>query len=983
MMGQLFLLSCSLALQDQVVVSSLGLRVPAGFEVVEWSGPAVAADIQALCAHPKGGVIVSGPGYVRWLRDLDQDGRAENVTEMVPSLPAGAMGIWCEGNTLFVTDSSRLLRYIDRDDDGRMDGEPAVLFRVAGGGEHALHGIRRGRDGWLYLMAGDGSGIVEATITSPTSPVEHPVGGCLLRWSPDMSRCEVVADGFRNAYDFDFSHSGDLFAFDSDNERCVGLPWYEPTRVYHVEVGGHHGWLGGKQKNVMRLPPYFADVTPPLATLGRGSPTGVCVYRHHQFPELYRRGLFVLDWTFGKIHYLPLLPDGGSYRTEPTTFIESVGTHGFAPTDIDVDSLTGDLWVSVGGRGTRGAVYRVRWSAGFPPKDPIDEPSAIDLDQVEGFRGGLARGEGATSLAGARRFLELAFRSPESLDALTLDRWVKQALSSDDARLARAGARLEARRRQLGVSGVVEEDLAPSAGELVWMIQAGVDRDRVARWMSAVDVGSLSAEDRLTFTRAASILAGDLGDAAHPDRVDFLYRPRLAARSLAMPTALLKLFPTGEKRVDREISRLAGQLESADGDFARRLLEDLRDQADPVQCVHELIVLTRLRPPAEVVSTDLLAEILLGLDEKFAAAGITLDTNGPPRLKEIFSLLANRYPAIHTAIIDSKRFGTSGSLRWCQVAGAERKRAAQKIKEMAGQRGSTMEWNHELIDLLSELPDIEVKEMVRGHWEERSLRVPIANLLANEPVLLDFDRLVEMIDPRDRQMTERMLDALESIPPARQAERTVKLARSYLRLARQKGTEDLAERMHRLLTKCKGDEDPTDRSGWERWLAERDPGGQGAVEESGGWNESDWPKRISRIDPTTGRAAHGKELFKQRLCAGCHGGARAIGPDLAGVGRRYSREDLFRSIVEPDRDIPDRYRGTRFITVDGQVLEGVVVYEAADGLLIQQANLETNRLQPREIESREPLRRSLMPTGLLDRASDQELSDLESYLRSL
>ena len=41
--------------------------------------------------------------------------------------------------------------------------------------------------------------------------------------------------------------------------------------------------------------------------------------------------------------------------------IRAVGDEGFAPTDVVVHPTTGDLYVSIGGRGTRGAVYRVRY----------------------------------------------------------------------------------------------------------------------------------------------------------------------------------------------------------------------------------------------------------------------------------------------------------------------------------------------------------------------------------------------------------------------------------------------------------------------------------------------------------------------------------------------------------------------------------------------------------------------------------------------
>ena len=171
------------------------------------------------------------------------------------------------------------------------------------GGEHAAHALSRGPDGWLYLLCGNNTGINNTYAELPASPVKDPIAGCVLRFAPDSYKCEIVAHGFRNPYGMDFNLDGDLFTFDSDNERCVSLPWYEPIRFYHVIEGRHYGWLNPQHAVFWRRPPYFCDVVAPSATLGRGSPTGVACYRHNQFPAEYHGGMFLCDWTFGKIHF--------------------------------------------------------------------------------------------------------------------------------------------------------------------------------------------------------------------------------------------------------------------------------------------------------------------------------------------------------------------------------------------------------------------------------------------------------------------------------------------------------------------------------------------------------------------------------------------------------------------------------------------------------------------------------------------------------
>ena len=290
-----------------------GLRLPAGFEVTEFADSKLANDIYCLTIDPKGRVVVAGRGYIRTLIDDDGDGKADRAVDFAHTPADGAMGLLWEGDTLYVTGDGGLRKFVDRDGDGKADGPSELIRAMKTGGEHTAHAIRRGPDGWLYVLCGNFAGIDSSYASKSTSPIREPVAGCVLRFSPDLKASEIVADGFRNPYDMDFNLDGELFTFDSDNERCVSLPWYEPTRFYHVIAGGHYGWLAPQRASFWRMPPYFLDVVAPAATLGRGSPTGCISYRHAQFPKEYRGNFFLADWTFGKIWFCPL------QRREPPT----------------------------------------------------------------------------------------------------------------------------------------------------------------------------------------------------------------------------------------------------------------------------------------------------------------------------------------------------------------------------------------------------------------------------------------------------------------------------------------------------------------------------------------------------------------------------------------------------------------------------------------------------------------------------------------
>lgn len=372
-----------LALTNAGSAEEPGVKVPEGFEVVEFAGDDLAHDIYSLTIDSQGRVVVAGSGYIKILIDKEGDGKADEA-KLFSNVPRnGAQGMFFHGRSLLCIGDGGLLRLRDTNGDDVADGPPDVFLRTKSGGEHDVHSIQQGPDGWWYVIAGNNAGIDARYATLSDSPVKQPRAGVIFRLKPDLSAAEVLAHGLRNAYDFAFNAQGDLFTYDSDEEREVSLPWYRPTRVFQVLPGADHGWVS---KSWMRPDGTF-DMPPVIGSFGRGSPTGVVCYRHTQFPQKYRDSLFVLDWSYGRVHALPLTAAAETWKTEPELFMSAVGEHGFAPTDAEVGP-DGSLYISVGGRGTRGAVYRIRHTAGAaevaaPSKSPSDMPESKLISALE------------------------------------------------------------------------------------------------------------------------------------------------------------------------------------------------------------------------------------------------------------------------------------------------------------------------------------------------------------------------------------------------------------------------------------------------------------------------------------------------------------------------------------------------------------------------------------------------------------------------
>lgn len=341
-----------------VVADDTGLRVANGFQVSRFSADELAHDIFSMTVDAQGRVVVSGPGYVRTLIDDDRDGQADRAVQFSHRPGTGAQGLLFLGNDLLFTGDGGLWLVRDGDADGVADGAPERWLKL-NNGEHGAHGITVGPEGWIYVMCGNDAGMSSEQVTDPNSPITNPVAGCVVRIRPDGQQASIVAHGFRNAYDLGFNAAGSLFTVDSDGERSHHLPWYTPTRLFDISLGEQHGWvLSGWQRSWSR-PEFFFDNVPRVCELGRGSPSGLVVYRHQAFPARYQDGVFTACWTLGRVYFVGLQAEGASYEGQPEVFLETEGDLGFAPVDLAVGP-EGELYVAVGGRGTEGGIFCVK-----------------------------------------------------------------------------------------------------------------------------------------------------------------------------------------------------------------------------------------------------------------------------------------------------------------------------------------------------------------------------------------------------------------------------------------------------------------------------------------------------------------------------------------------------------------------------------------------------------------------------------------------
>jgi putative heme-binding domain-containing protein len=131
----------------------------------------------------------------------------------------------------------------------------------------------------------------------------------------------------------------------------------------------------------------------------------------------------------------------------------------------------------------------------------------------------------------------------------------------------------------------------------------------------------------------------------------------------------------------------------------------------------------------------------------------------------------------------------------------------------------------------------------------------------------------------------------------------------------------------------------------------------------------------------------GKASFVKAQCLACHrlgGEGGAVGPDLSGLAKRFSRRDLLEAILLPSKNVSDQYQNTMIQTTGGEVHVGRLISEDAESLTLRPDMLgDATVVIPRKsIAAKKPSALSPMPEGLVNTLSKFELLDLLAFLEA-
>jgi putative heme-binding domain-containing protein len=478
-----------------------------------------------------------------------------------------AQGLLYAFNSLYVmvnhnsnadfTKDGGLYRLQDKDGDDQYE-TVEHLMKMNGEGEHGPHSIILSPDKQsIYLIAGNHTDLPKFdTYRLPSNWQEDNLfplikdpsghandrtapGGWIAHIDSAGKKWELFSAGYRNAFDIAFNDVGDLFAYDSDMEYDIGMPWYRPTRICHVTSGSEFGWRTGNSK----WSPSFPDNLPAILNIGQGSPTNLLYAGNAKFPAKYKNSLLAFDWSFGIIYSVQLEPDGSTYKAKAEEFISGAPL----PLTDGIVGPDGALYFLTGGRRLESDLYRVTYD-GDEKNEEVKQTAIAPENklrkQLEEYHTGAKSGAidfAWPQLKSNDRFIRYAARI--AVEHQPVAEWQNKVLSEKDP-----------------------VTLIQSSVALARQGKPDV-KDPLLQALNTIDASRLSKEQQVDLSRAYELVFLRMG---FPDG-------NVREQTIAI---LEKNFPADDNMVNRQYSKLLISLQAPDAvEKTMALMQNAKDDA--------------------------------------------------------------------------------------------------------------------------------------------------------------------------------------------------------------------------------------------------------------------------------------------------------------------------------------------------------------------------------------------------------------------
>ena len=959
--------------------------------------------------------LADRPHRIVRLEDRDGDGRYDTRTIFADKMMFPEGTLWYHGS-LYVSAPPSIWKLTDTSGDGVADQRVEWFQgKTLTGCANDLHGPYLGPDGWIYWCKG---AFAQQTYEHVGKKPFVTRAAHIFRRRPDGGSIEpVMTGGMDNPVDVTFTPGG---------ERILTCTFFQNPGggkrdgLIHAIYGGIYGKVHG---------PIFEpvhkwtspEVMPVLLHMGPAAPCGLTRLESASLGPEYQDNLFACYFNLHKVGRHVLTRSGASFTTKDEDFVTSPDLD-FHPTDVFEDADGSLIVVDTGGwyklccpssqlqkPDVLGGVYRVR-RKGMPR---VVDPRGLKLAwqtmtpaQLAGLLGDarpavrqravseLAR-RGDAAVAGLNQFLHAPGSSPEarrnavwtacridhptSLSVITAaladpDETVRQAaIHSASVRRAREavaalakllhGASLHNRRAAAEALGRIgDRSVAPEILKALGEI-SGVDRAlEHSLTYALIEIGDppstaegLKAADP-RIKRAALIAL----DQMEGGRVD--------------PLQVAALLTSGDHNLKETASWIIGRhpewAQALAGFFRARLKKGgiTPDESSELQRQ-----LARFVQAKEI--QDLLAERLADATTPAAVKLLVLRAMAQSSLKE---LPASWITQLAKVLGDDKDGLTAQAVATAKALAPSPDKAealVPRLLAVAGRAGTVVGLR---LAALSAVPG------GLSQVDSTLLSFLIGKLDRNQPAA-ERSAAADVLS-RARLTTSQLLtlaDALRTTGP---------LEVDRLLGAFEQATD---EALGLKLVKVLGESSALSSlrvDAIKQHLAKYGPAVQAAALGLYARLNADAAKQKARVDQlltklSSGDVRRGQIVFhsEKAACYTCHAiGYRGgnVGPDLTKVGQVRSERDLLEAIVYPSASFIRSFEPVVVATEDGKVYNGLLRNETSDEiLLITGANQEA-RIPRADIEEIRPSTVSVMPAGLDQQLTTQELADLVAFLKA-
>lgn len=894
-------------------------------------------------------------GNVRRLVDTDGDGRFDRSTIFVDGLSWPTSVVPHDGG-VYIAVPPEIIYAKDTDGDGVADEKRTAFSGFGTDNVQALvNGLLHGPDGWIYgVTAGNGG-----EIKNHARPDDKPVSvrGRDFRFRPDGSAFEAVSGGGQFGHSFD--DWGHRFTSSNSNHiRQIVLPSKELERNPSLVVGAVIDDIAaeGPASPVYRISalepwrivrtrqraadPVMKKRLPPTELVPGGfftSATGVTIYRGDAYPPEYQGNAFIGDVGGNLIHRKTLAKNGAEFlATRADKNVEFVASNDnwFRPVNF-ANTPNGTLLVL--------DMYRETIEHPFSIPEPIKKHLDLTSGKDKGRLYELLPPGGAT-----RRRPNLSKAGTAELVALLADgaSWWRETVQrllierDDPGSIAPLRAMAKDRPSALGrvhalwtldVLGSLEPaDLFPAFADP----EPGV-REQAARL----------AEGRLK--NAPEALIDALARLA--DDPDPMVRFQAAFALGAVPgakgldaLAKIAVHDAGDRWVRSAVqSGLAGR--------SAAFLETLAERAPDFFG----------KPEGRAWLEDL--TVLIGAEGDDDDAAKALARFAGPEVD----------PAVTRAVVLGLGRGlqrSGGSLREALKGPAASTLAAvfERAAKTAGNDDAPPGARVEAVRLLGLGPVDLNFETLPGLLEAR------------QPGALQLATVQALGGLNDRRVAATILGQWRSLSPAVRSEAIEALFARPDRLA---ALLDAVESKALSAT----DLDP----GRVKRLVEHPDAKlkDRATALFGKISRTDRAAVVKAFRPAlalTGDRDRGRESFR-KVCATCHraeGQGNDVGPNLLTVTGR-TPEDLLVHVLDPNREVAPNYVNYNVEMTDGRVVSGLIAEETGNALTLKRAEGATDVVPRNRIEAVVSTGQSVMPEGLEQGLTPQDLADMIAYVRGI